>query len=62
MLALILQLEATPMHIGSRLVMMDVGGDDHAAAAPLRRGSASGEIFSRLATYSISSVTTPWRA
>ena len=32
MFALILHLEPTPMHIGSRLRVMDVGGNDHAAA------------------------------
>ena len=46
MLALILHLEPTPMHMGSRLVVMDVGGDDHAARGDFVRMN-SGVTFSR---------------
>ena len=61
MLALILQLEATPMHIGSRLVWWMLAGMIMRPRATSDRIS-SPVTCSRLATYSISWVTMPWRA
>ena len=62
MLALILHFDSTPMHIGSRLVVIDVGGDDHAAARDFVANQLRGVRPSRCATYSISPVIVPWRA
>ena len=61
MLALILHLDATPMHIGSRLVWWMLAGMIMRPRATSSRIS-SGARRSRAATYSISSVTTPLRA
>ena len=46
---------------GLKRTVMDIGGDDGASRATSLRTS-SGSIFSRRATYSISSVTMPRRA
>src|ERR1035441_2237212 len=61
MLELILHLEATPMHIGSRLVWRMLAGTIMRPRATSERMS-SGERFSRCATCCISPVTTPRRA
>ena len=61
MLALILHLDATPMHIGSRLVWLILAGMIMRPRATSARIS-SGDRFSRRATYSISPVMTPCRA
>ena len=45
MLALILQLDATPMAMGSSLRMVDVGGDDHAAAGDFVADQLGRELF-----------------
>jgi hypothetical protein len=60
-LALILHREATPMHIGSRLVWLMLAGMIIRPRATSLRTS-SGSSRSRRATYSISSVTMPRRA
>ena len=61
MLELILHLEATPMHIGSRLAWLMLAGMIIRPRATSERTS-SGDRFSRLAMKCISSVTMPWRA
>ena len=61
MLELILHLDATPMHIGSRFVWRMLAGTIIRPRATSERTS-SGERFSRCAMYCISPVITPRRA
>jgi hypothetical protein len=61
MLELILHLEATPMHMGSRFWWFTFAGMIIRPRATSERTN-SGAMFSRRATYSISSVITPLRA
>ena len=45
MLALILHLEATPMHIGSSELMVDVGGNDHPSARDFGADQFGGQVL-----------------
>ncbi len=61
MFALTLHVEATPMHIGSRLRWLMLAGDDTRAPAKrdLIANQFGAEVFAAAATYSISSVMRP---
>ena len=62
MLALILHVEATPMHIGSRLVWWMLAGNDHAAARHFGADQFRREVLALRRRTRISSVMMPWRA